>query len=316
MKTVLIRHERPDWTDWYVEQFSELFPDFEFRPAYTLDDAMRHAPDTNAIIGIGPQMPPQLISSMKNLEWVQSLTTGIDNLLAMQEMPKNVPITKCARLHGTQMTELALLFMLNLVRDFPNMLDNQKAAVWDRQPQPLLYEKTVCLLGLGSIAETIANVCSVLGMTVTGVSNGRSTAPHVDRVYPRARLEEAASEADFLIVLVPLSDETRNIIDARILAAMKPSAFLINMARGGCVDEAALIEALQKGEIAGAGLDVFEREPLPPDDPVWQAPNVILTPHVGGFADIYHKQCFPIVLENLRAYASGGPEALKSAARR
>lgn len=315
-KNVLIRHERPEWTQWYASELKVRFPDFEFRAAPTLDEALAHAADTHVYIGIGPQIPPQLVAAMPRLEWVQSLTTGVDNLLAMKEMPEGVPITKCAGVQGPQMAELALLLMMSLLRGLPRMLENQKAARWERRPQPLLWGRTVCILGLGSIAETLAQYCVTMGMTVTGVSDGRASAPHVTRVYRRAQLREAVGEADFLVVLLPLSPDTRHIVDASVLAAMKHGSCLINIARGGCVDENALIEALKAGTIAGAGIDVFETEPLPPEHPLWHAPNLILTPHIGGFADIYHKQCFPIVLENFEAYAAGGPEALRSAVRR
>jgi len=315
MKTVIVRHELARWTDWYVENLSAEFPGFDFRAAYSLDDAMAHAPGAQVFIGIGPQMPPALVVAMPRLEWVQSLTTGVDNLLAMEEMPKGVPITKCVGVQGPQMSEHALMLMLALARRLPDTLQAQARGEWDRHPQPLLQHKTVCLLGLGHIAETLAPYCRTLGMTVTGVSS-REEVPNIDRIYAREQLVEAAAEADFLVVLIPLAPETRHIVGSEVLAAMKPTAFLINVARGGCVDEAALLSALQNGIIAGAGIDVFETEPLPKDSPLWQAPNAILTPHVGGFADVYHKQCFPIVLDNFRAYAEGGPGALTSAVRR
>lgn len=315
MKTVVIRHELPEWSDWYVEQLSEAFPGNDFRAAHSLEDAMAHAADAHAFIGIGPKMTPDLVAAMGKLEWVQSLTTGVDNLLAMKEMPSGLPISKCVGVQGPQMSELALLFMLALSRRLPDTLSAQARRVWDRRPQPLLHGKTVCLLGLGSIAETVALYCGTLGMTVTGIS-GRRNAPGVDRIYPRDRLAEAAAEADFLIVLVPLSPETRHIVGRDVLRAMKPSAYLVNIARGGCVDEEALVAALEAGEIAGAGIDVFETEPLPPESPLWNAPNVILTPHIGGFADVYYKQCFPTVLENCRIYLEVGPDALTDAARR
>lgn len=315
MKTVTIFHELAEWTDWYVEKLRSEFPQAVFRPAYSLEDAMALAGETEAIVGIGPKMPPALIAAMARLEWVQSLTTGVDNLLNMHELPRHVPITKVTGVQGPQMAELALTLMLNLARRMPEMLQAQARGDWCRRPQPLLHGKTLCLLGMGSIAETLALYARTLGMTVTAVT-GRAEAANVDRIFPRDRLERAAGEADFLVVLVPLSAETRHIVGKDVLKAMKPSAFLVNIARGGCVDEAALLGALERGEIAGAGLDVFETEPLPPDNPLWRAPNVILTPHVGGFSDIYHRQCFPTVLENMRHYLEGGPEALTTAVRR
>ncbi|MBV0912270.1 D-2-hydroxyacid dehydrogenase [Anianabacter salinae] len=315
MKTVTIRHELPDWSDWYAAELSQSFPGNTFRAAHSLEQAMALAPETEVFVGIGPKMTPDLVAAMPRLEWVQSLTTGIDNLLAMEAFPKGVPISKCTGVQGPQMSELALMFMLALSRRLPEVLAAQHRAEWDRRPQPLLHGKTVCLLGLGSIAETLALYCRTMGMTVTAVS-GRSAAPNVDRIHPRDRLTEAAAEADFLVVLVPLSPDTRHIVGRDVLAAMKPTAFLINIARGGCVDEAALLDALRTGAIAGAGVDVFETEPLPAGDPLWSAPNVILTPHVGGFADVYHKQCFPTVRENFRRYLDGGPDALTEASRR
>lgn len=315
MKTFVIRHELPEWSDWYVKTLADEFPGHSFRTAYTLDDAMALAAETQVFIGIGPKMTPELVTAMPRLEWVQSLTTGIDNLLAMKEMPPQVPISKCSGVQGPQMSEHALMLMLALARRLPETLSAQARHSWQRTAQPLLHGKTVCLLGLGSIAETLALYCKTLGMTVTGVS-GRADAPHVSRIYPRAQFLDAVAEADFLVVLIPLLPETRHIVGEAVLAAMKPTAFLINIARGGCVDEAALLSALESGGIAGAGVDVFETEPLPDTNPLWSAPNVILTPHVGGFADVYHKQCFPIVLENCRRYLQDGPDALSDAVRR
>lgn len=315
MKTVTIQHELGAWSDWYAEQLKAAFPEHEFRAAHSTEEAMTLAPETHVFMGIAPKMKPELIAAMPNLEWVQSMTTGVDNLLAMEVLSPNVPISKVTGVQGPQMSELALTMMLALSRRLQDVLDTQSRKEWDRRPQTLLYGKTVCLLGLGSIAETLALYCATLGMTVTGVSS-RQDAPHVERIYPRAQLTEAAAEADFLVVLIPLSPDTRHIVDRPVFEAMKPSAFLINVARGGCVDEAALLDALKSDQIAGAGIDVFETEPLPEDDPMWDAPNMILTAHVGGFSDIYHKQCFPTVLENCRRFFEGGPDALESAVRR
>jgi D-2-hydroxyacid dehydrogenase (NADP+) len=315
LKTVVVRHELPEWTDWYVERLRAEFPGFDFRAAHTAEEAMAQAPEAQVFIGLAPQMTPALVAAMRRLEWVQSLTSGVDNLLSMKEMPAHVPITVCAGVQGPQMSEHALMLMLALARRLPETLRAQALHRWERRPQPVLVGKTVCLLGLGSIAETLAARCKALGMIVTGVSR-RASAPDVDRIFPRERLREAAAEADFLVVLVPLSPETRHIVDVSVLSAMKPSAYLVNLARGGCVDETALLQALRSGTIAGAGIDVFETEPLPPDSPLWEAPNAILTPHVGGFAEIYHEQCYPIVRDNFRVYAEGGAEALRGALRR
>jgi phosphoglycerate dehydrogenase-like enzyme len=134
-------------------------------------------------------------------------------------------------------------------------------------------------------------------------------------VLPRSRLGEAAAMADFLIALVPYSKDTHHLIDAAILASMKPSAIFINLARGLVVDEAALIRHLQEGHIAGAGLDVYEVEPPFPDNPLWSMPNVIMTPRVGGMSDVYAEQVLPLIMHNLRAFSAGRLSDMKNVVR-
>jgi phosphoglycerate dehydrogenase-like enzyme len=148
-------------------------------------------------------------------------------------------------------------------------------------------------------------------MRTVGVSDGRREAPHFDMILPRARLPEAAAQADFLIVLVPHTRATTNLIDAAVFGAMKRSGVLINIARGGVVDEDALIAALRTGQIRGAGLDVFRVEPLPPESPLWDMPNVFITSHIGGMADTYGEQVMPLLIENLRAFATGQPDQMR-----
>ena len=193
------------------------------------------------------------------------------------------------------------------------MFEAQKEARWERHMQPALFGKTLCILGLGNISETLALYAKTLGMKVLGVSDSRVKAPNVDHIYKRDELNVAAAEGDFLVVLVPLSEKTHHIVNAEVLSAMKPTGFVLNLARGGCVDEAALIKALQTGAIAGAGLDFFEHEPLPREDPIWSAPNVVLTPHIAGFADIVAEQCLPTVIKNLKIYTKIGASGLTSA---
>jgi len=138
-----------------------------------------------------------------------------------------------------------------------------------------------------------------------GVSNARQESPGFDLIVPRARLTEAAAMADFLIVLAPLDATTRHMINEAVFAAMKTSAFIINLARGDVIDEAAMIRALQAGTIAGAGLDVFSVEPLPQDNPLWDMPNVMISPRIGGMSDIYADQVLPVVAHNVGAFIEG-----------
>ena len=256
------------------------------------------------LVGLAPYLPASLTGAMPRLRLVHALTTGVDSLMGL---PAPVLLTRTGGVHGPQMAELAVLMMLALLRDLPGMQADMAAGRWQRRPQPLLEGRVVCLLGLGAIAEALAVRAAAFGMVVTGVSDGRSAVPGFRRVYPRARLVEAAAEADVLVVIVPLSEATHHIVDARVLAALGPRGLLVNIARGGCVDEAALLQALESGGIAGAGLDVFETEPLPADHPFRRMPNVIATPHIGGMSDRYAAQAVPVMLRNLAAWVAGDP---------
>ena len=195
------------------------------------------------------------------------------------------------------------------------MLRNQQKHVWERWPQKLLSGKTVVLVGIGPIAEDLALRCAAFGLRVIGVSDARTAALHFEKIFPRSRLQQAAATADFMIVLVPLSAQTRHMIDDGVLGAMKPTGILINLARGPVVDEKALIQRLLDGSIAGAALDVFEEEPLPSDSPLWDMPNVIVTPRIGGMSDIYADQVLPIVVHNLRCFMDGRLAEMKNIVR-
>jgi len=293
----------------YARALTAQAPGARYVPAQSVEHALPLAGEARVIIGLAPRLSADLLRAAPRLEWVQALTTGVDNLLNEPAM-RGIALTNAGGFHGPQMSELAILMMLSSARNFPQILNNQKTATWDRWEQPLLQGKTVCIVGVGAIAETLAALCNAFGMRVTGVSDGRSAVPGFAAIHPRAALPEAVSGADFIVVLTPYSAKTHHMINADTLAAMKPSAFLINLSRGGCVDEPALHDALSAKVIAGAALDVFATEPLPASSPFWSLPNVIVTPHIGGFADIYAQQALPIVARHMAEWLQGGTAAL------
>ncbi|RPI72732.1 MAG: D-2-hydroxyacid dehydrogenase, partial [Desulfobacteraceae bacterium] len=244
------------------------------------------------------------------LRWIQSLGTGVDSFLQLDRLAKEVIITSTRGIHGPQMAEMALLLMLALSRNFPGMVRNQDQAVWERRPMELLQNKQVGILGLGAVGAEIARKCRVFDMTVHGIDLVRKEPAEVDIFYPAADLRQAVPGLDFFILAAPLTPLTRKLVDEKTIAAMKPTAFLINLARGEIVDEEALMRALQSGRIAGAALDVFSQEPLPKDHPLWKMKNVIITPHLGGTSTTYVAQALPIITENLRRYLAGKQETL------
>jgi phosphoglycerate dehydrogenase-like enzyme len=207
---------------------------------------------------------------------------------------------------------MTFMHMLVLARNYRTVLHNQDAARWVEFDQPLLSGKTLTILGTGLIAEGLARRARAFGMRVIGVSGTPRELPNFDRVMHRAEFEEAAAAADFLVVLAPLTAETTGMVNARILAAMKPSAYLVNVGRGKVCDEPALIAALQNRQIAGAGLDAFAVEPLPPDHPFWKMDNVMITPHIAGRSDCYSELVAPIFMHNIGCFLNNGSSPMKN----
>ena len=296
----------------YYEHLVPRFPAVKFHAIHHAKDADPLVPDVEVIIALGHHIPPAMIKAAKKLKWIQALTTGTDSLTAPGVLPPHVLLTSTRGVHGPQMSELAFLNMIALQRNFRKTLRNQSDANWEQWNQPILEGKTIVIVGLGILAEHLAERCKLFGMTTIGVSRGRTRAPHFDEVHPRNALAKLAARADFLMLLVPHSPDTHHLINRDVIAAMKPAAFLINLARGGVLDEAALIEHLQAGKLAGAALDVFSQQPLPPDNPLWKMPNVIITPNIGGRSNQFVRQTMSVVVPNLQAYTEGRLKDLRN----
>ena len=296
----------------YRERLAKRFPAVQFHAVQHAEAAESVIGDVEVIMGLGHHIPPPLIAKAAKLKWVQALTTGTDTLTVPGVLPPRVLLTSTRGIHGPQMSELAFLNMIALARDLRKMQRNQAEAKWEQWGQPVLEGKTIVIVGLGLLAEHLAERCKLFGMTVIGVSGGRAKVPHFDEVHPRSELVKLAARADFLMLLVPYSKETHHLISRDVIAAMKPTAFLINLARGGVLDEAALIEHLQAGKIAGAGIDIFSKMPLPPDNPLWRMPNVMITPNIGGRSDKFIEQTMSVLEPNLQAFIDGRLKDLRN----
>ena len=296
----------------YHERLAKRFPAVEFHAFHHAKEAEPVIAGIDVIMGLGHHIPPALITAAPKLKWVQALTTGTETLTVPGVLPPQVLLTSTRGIHGPQMSELAFLNMIALNRNFRKIQRNQAEAKWEQWDQPILEGKTVVIVGLGILAEHLAERCKLFGMTVIGVSGGRATAPHFDEVHLRSELVKLAARADFLMLLVPYSPQTHHLINRDVLAAMKPTAFLINLARGGVLDEAALIELLQAGKIAGAGIDIFSNMPLPPDNPLWRMSNVIITPNIGGRSDRFVEQTMTVLEPNLQAFIDGRLKDLRN----
>lgn len=264
------------------------------------------------------------------LRWIQLHSAGVDHILKEPIVrAEDVTITTASGIHATVMAEFCLGMMLALAYKVPLMLRLQARAEWPEKPHALfvlreLRGQTLGIVGYGSVGRELARLATGLGMRV--LASKRDVMhpeadpneygedglgdPHGDlpaRLYPPEALASMAAECDFLAVTAPLTEATRHLIGEAVLGAMKKTAFLINVARGQVVDEAALISALAAGQIAGAALDVFAEEPLPATNPLWNLDNVILSPHVSGNMQRYHEKAAALFAENLRRYLDNRP---------
>jgi len=220
-------------------------------------------------------------------------------------------VTNASGVHAVSVTEHLLSMMLAFARNLHLNVRAQARREWRRETMNALFElagKRLLVVGLGAIGEHFARAARGLGMEVTGIRRHPDRASDaVARVYGTEHLHEELSKADFVVIILPATQDTRSLFSTREFEAMREGSYFINIGRGSIVDEPALIEALRKGRIRGAGLDVFETEPLPPDSPLWDMEQVIITPHTGGFTLEYFRRSWPIFTENLKRYIEGRP---------
>jgi len=295
----------------YREHLARAFPQLRID---LVDHHSRVGPyieDAEVLITFGAHMADAVLERGRRLRWIQALGTGVDGILDRPALRDDVIVTNMHGHHGPAVSEAVLAAMLALARDLRRALAQQAQARWERFPVSLLAGSTVGIVGVGAIAEALAPRCAALSMRVVGFSASRRSAPHFERIHPRDQLAERAGELDFLVLLAPHTPQTHRLVDARVLAAMRPTAHLINVARGGLVDERALVQALEQGTIAGAALDVFETEPLAADSPLWRLGNVLITPHIAGFHTRYADEALPVLEENLRLYLEGRVDELR-----
>lgn len=294
----------------YRAMLLERFPELTIDVVGHHNDVDPYIADIDVLMCFSPPMADHVVRDAKKLKWIQALGTGVDNIVDLPSLGKEVLVTNVKGIHGPPVSEAAFGYMLSLARKLPDATRAQDKREWKRWPAELLHGKTVGILGVGLIAETLAPMCKAFGMTTVGISSAPRPTQGFDRMAHRDDLAGIAGELDFLVALTPLSKETRGILGAKVFAAMKPSAYLVNVARGGVVDEPALIEALGKGQIAGAALDVFSKEPLPADDPIWQAKNVQIYSHLGGYSEGYEERAMPTLAGNMARYLAGEPRKM------
>ncbi len=313
MPNVLAYLREPERTAMAFDRLATDHEGVSVTVASSLAEARQALADTDILISIGGHLDNDAATVYRaatNLKWIQSFGTGTDNIKGHPALRNDVAVTNVHGVHGPQLSEAAFAAMLSFARGMPQTVRNQDQRHWERTTPTLLADKTVVIFGLGAIAAELAPRCAAFGMRVVGVSSTERDVPGFERVFARDDFAAAVADADYLIVLTPYAPETHHFLGRKAFAEMKPSACLINLARGGVVDEAALLAALDACELAGAALDVFETEPLPGTHPLWRHPKVMITPHNAGFHAGYPEQAYAAISANLARYISGGVAAL------
>ncbi len=290
------------------------------------DEVRRLAPDREVLlfpepetvearlgeIEIGFGGPPLvLLPKAAALRWLQLGGAGADRVFEHLPAGRDLVVTNASGVHAIQISEHLLAMMLAFARAIPESVRNQAARTWKRHEDWKVFElagKRVLLVGLGAIGGRFAQVAGALGMEVVALrarpDRGGAAAARVAGIDA---LDRELPHADFVVITAPLTPATRGLIGERQIALMKPSSLIFNIGRGPIIDEPALVRALEQGRIAGAGLDVFEKEPLPPESPLWGMSNVIVTAHYAGLSPHYGQRLWAIFLDNLRRYVAGEP---------
>ena len=252
-------------------------------------------------------VPPGLLPAMPKLRWVQAMSAGVEGWLALPDLPAGLMLT-CARgTHTESMPENIIGALFHVAKPYAQVAEHQKQARWVHTVAQPLTGKTLGILGLGAIGGDVARIAGALGMRVIGTKRRPAPMPHVAEVLPADRTDEVLGRSDFVLLLLPATPETENFIDARRLAKMKPTAWLLNFGRGHTIKDDDLIAATRDKKIAGALLDVFRQEPLPPEHPFWNAPGIIVLPHIGGPHPQRDRFVAKLFVENLRRFLEGEP---------
>ncbi len=294
------------YADKYAAHLRAHFPQATVFPMADRKELEIGLDKMDILVAFGISVDEALIAGMTRLKWIQSLATGVDHFLRCPSLRSDTILTSGRGIHGPAMRETVAFLMLSLSHDTPRLMRQQAEHRWDRStPWPLVARKTAVLVGTGVSGSAVGELLQAFGLRVIGVSRTPRAEKGFDAMVHTDTLAAAVREADYLVNIMPGGPQNANLISVAVFAAMKPSAFFVNIGRGETVDEDALLDVLRHKRIAGAGLDVFRTEPLPPDSPFWDLPNTIVTSHIGGLFDEYEDYVMPLLSENMRVFLDG-----------
>ena len=294
----------------FLDELRARFPNAEFQPAFTAEEQKQHIRDADAFVGLPIR---EVFLAAERLRWIHNPATGIDFTKSVPELiDSEVVLTNARGPHAPSMADHVFAMMLTFAHHLRELWDDQKAHRWEPRQYDVAYEelsgRTMGILALGGIGMAVARRAHGFGMEVYAVDIRPMPAPpEVKEVWGLERLDDLLRISDWFVVTAPMTPETRGLVDRRRLALLKPTAYVIVISRGGIIEEAALIEALREGRIAGAGIDAFEQEPLPPDSPLWDLQNVIVSPHNPAPTPDAWEGRRQVLNENLRRFLANEP---------
>ena len=292
----------------YVEAVRKRFPDIEIdccRHYGEIPEALeRFRPEVVFSSKIGGPFPRELLLGAESVVWIQTASAGVDHLLPLSPA---IQVTSASGIHDEALSDYVVCAALLWNLHFPRFFRQQAERRWENSELTPAAGQTLVILGLGGIGTLTASKAKALGMRVLGVrARPETTSPYVDEVHGVERLKELAGRADVLAITLPLTPKTRGLVGPEILQSMKPGSILVNISRGGIVNEEALVHALREGPLEGAVSDVFSTEPLPEDSELWTLPNLVITPHTGDIAG-WKTKVAQLFCENLERFREGRP---------
>jgi phosphoglycerate dehydrogenase-like enzyme len=311
-KVLLLEFGKQDWAPRQA-QFASAAPHSQIVVAHNMTEALAQAPGTDVLVGFNTEIcAPQLLSAATDLRWIESLAAGVENCLAVPGLrERGLLLTNMRAVDATVIAEHAIALTLALAHGLDVFAVDTANAQWSgahgsATPMQTLEGKTLLVVGLGSIGTEVARLAHGLGMTVVATRDGdRKGPPFVSHIGTPADLASLAKSADVVVSCVPQTPTTLGMFDAKFFALLKPTALFVNISRGATMVMADLTQALVEKRLAGAGLDVTEPEPLPPDNPLWHAPHVLITPHISSRSDLPGEGRWIVARENMRRYALG-----------
>ena len=313
---IVIRHRFELWNppDWLAERLRRDFPELEVVHLKDYSGIEEHIRD--AEIAIAWSLRPEQIKLARNLRWLHSTAAAVHQLIFPELVNSEIVLTNAGSVHGPVVAEHVMALIFALAKRIPQAVRLQEkhfwgqTVMWDSQPRPReISGEVLGLVGVGSIGSTVARLATALGMVVIAVrEHAEAPKPEgVDHVFSPEQFEGFLAQSDYVVLAAPVTPETRQLMNAARLRQMKRDAYLVNVGRGALVDQGALAIALRERQLAGAALDVFEKEPLPPDSPLWDLDNVLITPHSAGLTENLWQRHYDLFQRNLSRYLSGEP---------